>query len=126
MQTPLLGIDYGDKKLGLALADPLPQPLSVFRYSSFPEIVSYLRTYFSSQPVTGIVIGISEGESAEKARAFGNALYEAFSLPIAYVDETLTTHDAQVYALAAGKSRKSRREMEDAYAAAIILERYLS
>lgn len=118
--TKLLGIDYGEKKIGLAIADSLvAEPLKVV--SSLDGVVSEIR----KNNIEKIVVGISEGESADKAKAFGRILQERVGMEVVFQDETLSTQEAQTLAMEAGIKRKKRKGMEDAFAAALILQNYL-
>jgi putative Holliday junction resolvase len=117
----LLGIDYGEKKIGLALASgPLSEPIGVIKISNFktqiPEICQ-------EHKVEKIVVGISEGKMAAKTRKFAQGLKAIINLPIEFQDETLTTQEARSKMKQAGK--RIRGKKEDAFAAALILQSYL-
>jgi len=121
-----LGIDYGDAKVGIALAEgPLASPLAVIRYKNYEELIAKIKKVLEDEGVEEIVVGVSEGESAEKSREFGIRLSEALSVPVNFVDETLSSQDAQKLSVEAGMKRKKRRGMEDAFAATLILQSYL-
>jgi len=68
---------------------------------------------------------MSEGEMGKESKRFGEKLKIEFKLPLHYQDETLTTRKAQELSFEAGIKRKKRKEMEDAYSAALILQEYL-
>lgn len=123
----ILGIDYGRRKIGLAIADgPLAEPLKMFRYSNFKDLIKKIRTEIEGKQIEKIVIGISEGEMAKETKHFALAISQLFSdIKVETSDETLTTQDAQVLSKEAGIKRKKRHEMEDAYAATIMLQKYL-
>ncbi len=109
----ILGIDYGRRKIGLAIAESgLAEPWKVVG-------ISQLENILETEKFDRIVVGISEGEMAEESKRFAEKIgAETF-------DETLTTQDAQRLAVESGMSRKKRKGMEDAYAAAIMLQNYL-
>ena len=89
----ILGIDYGDKKIGFAIAEgPLAEPINVVRISSVEDGVEKVTRVVKKEQAQRIVIGISEGTSAKEATRFGNLLKEKLSLPVTYQDETLTTN----------------------------------
>jgi len=116
----ILGVDYGRKKIGLAIAESLlAEPLRVV--DSLAEIKKIIQT----KNVEKIVVGVSEGKSAKEAREFGRKLHQESGLEIIFQDETLSTQDAQSFSQAAGMKRKKRKELEDAFAATIILQSYL-
>jgi len=114
----LLGIDYGQKKIGLAIADgPLAEPLKTLR-EKIREIVRTLK-------IEKIVVGISEGEMGRESKKFSLSLSRSLRIPVGTFDETLTTVEAQRLSIEAKVKRKKRRELEDAYSATLILQDYL-
>ncbi len=124
----LLGIDYGRKKIGLAIGDTnsgLAEPLKVIRFENLEEGLEKVMQEIKVEEVERIVLGISEGEMAEETKEFGRKIEAKLKIAVAFQDETLTTHEAQNYAIEAGIKRKKRKLMEDAYSAALILQAYL-
>jgi len=116
----LLGVDYGDKKIGLALAAAsLAEPYKVV--ANLTEVVSEIKL---NKPEK-IILGISEGQSAQKAREFGAKLHQETGIEVILQDETLSTREAQDLSIEAGIKRNKRHKMEDAFAATLILQRYL-
>jgi len=119
----ILGIDWGEAKIGVAIsAGKLAEPLAVFTPDS---LMSQILKLVNDNSAEKIIVGISENESEEKAREFGKKLKEIVSIPVEFVDETLSTYEAQYLAVEAGVPQKKRKEMEDAFAATLILQRYL-
>lgn len=116
----ILGIDYGRKKVGLAIADGiLAEPHKVLRVANFDDAVQKVKQVLQVLQVDRVVVGVSEGAMAEESKSFAEKIgAETF-------DETLTSQDAQRLSIEAGISRKKRRGMEDAYAAALMLQNYL-
>ncbi len=122
----ILGIDYGKKKIGLALAtSKIAEPFMVLRVKSFQEGIDRVVDVVEYERIEKIVIGISEGKMAEETRAFGKRIEEQSDKQIVYQDETLSTQKAQELSIEAGIGRKKRKSLEDAYSAAIILQAYL-
>lgn len=116
----ILGIDYGKSKIGLATSDgPISEPWKVVKVKSFEDAVEKIKLVLTEASVDKIVVGISEGEMGEESKRFAEKIGAEIS------DETLSTQDAQKMSIEAGIGRKKRREMEDAYAAAIMLQNYL-
>jgi len=115
-----LGIDYGRRKVGLAIADgPLAEPLQVIRYSDADVLKEKLNQIIKGEKIEKVIVGVSEGEMGKESENFAREIgAETF-------DETLSTRDAQTLSREAGISRKKRRELEDAYAAAIMLQNWL-
>lgn len=119
----LLGVDYGGKKIGIAMSDGLlAQPVGVISGKSWQD---HLRKLCRLQKIDTIIIGISEGKTAQETKEFINLLHKLVSIPIKTWDETGTTQDATKKLIAAGKKRSRRRRIEDAVAAAIILQSYI-
>ena len=96
----VLALDYGEKRLGLALSDPLAiiaQPAGYLRTKILGDNLELLATLCHDRQVVQIVIGLpknmdgGEGESAERARCFGDQVEKCLKLPVEYVDERLTT-----------------------------------
>jgi putative Holliday junction resolvase len=115
-----LGIDYGRSKIGVALGvNSFAEPLKVIRVDSFEDAVSKVRKEIEIEKPSRVVVGISEGEMAEESKKF------AEKLGALTFDETLTSKDAQKLSIEAGISRTKRHQMEDAYAATIMLQGYL-
>ena len=126
--TKLLGIDYGQKKIGLAIGDDqsrLAEPLLVVRVGSLEEALEKVAKVVEIEKVEKMVIGVSEGVTAEKTRIFGEQLLEKAGCEVVYQDETLTTYHAQTLSLQANLKQKKRKDREDAYAAALIVQAYL-
>lgn len=122
----IVGIDYGRRKIGIAVSEGiLAEPFEVIRFESEEEALKKLGEVVQTEQVGRIVVGISEGKMAQETRKFGRRLEERLNLPIVFQDETLTTQVAQELSISAGIRRKKRREMEDAYSAALILQAYL-
>ena len=124
----LLGIDYGRKKTGLAVGDTdskFAEPLIVIKSENKRELIKKISQYAKVERVGKIVLGISEGKMAEETKKFGREIRVEIELPVVYSDETLTTHEAQRLSLESGVKRKKRKDMEDAFAAALMLQNYL-
>lgn len=121
-----LGVDYGRSKVGLAIADgPLAEPLKVIRYKDIDELVKRIETEIEKESAEKIVVGISEGKMALESKKFSLSLRKKLNIAVETFDETLTSQDARRLSQEAGINRKKRKEMEDAYAAAIMLQNYL-
>ena len=122
----ILGIDYGKRKIGLALArGPFAEPHRVIRFKGEEEALRKVIQVIEVEQIEQIVVGISSGELAKLSKNFGNKLSELANIPVYFQDETLTTQEAQRLSFEAGIKRKKRKSLEDAYAAALILQNYL-
>ncbi len=125
----LLGIDYGDKRIGLALSDPegtLARRLLTLENDG--EAVQRLGELTRQHGVEGIVMGIPLGfsgasEQTAKVEAFIGRLEQALDLPIARMNEILTSKMAQENLIRAGV--RDVKAILDQEAARIILQDYL-
>lgn len=109
----ILGIDYGKRKIGLAIGvNGFSEPWKVVNLVELKKILEV-------EKFDKLVVGVSEGEMAEESRNF------AREIGATTFDETLSTKDAIKMSIEAGIKRKKRKEMEDAYAASLMLQNYL-
>ncbi len=126
-----LGIDYGTKRVGLAISDGLgltARPLEVVpRPDVVDRVTDLVSTYDVARLIIGLPTGLSghEGEAAEGARRLGEEICEATGVGVEYVDERFTSRIAEEALLGSGMKRRTRRETVDKVAAAIILQTYL-
>lgn len=127
----ILALDYGRKRIGLAISDPLgltAQPLgAVSTEKIFEELPQVVQKY----EIVKIVIGLPKslngtlGPAAEKVKIFAQKISELLKLECLLVDERLSTKEVEKAMIAADLSRKKRREVIDQSAAALILQTYL-
>ena len=121
----LLGIDFGRAKIGLAVSEGfLAEPYSVIRYEDEKELLEKIKVLVDKEQIDKVVVGVSEGKSAEEATSFGEKLRE-LGLEIIFFDETLSTVSAQELSREAGMKRKKRKALEDAFAASVMLQSFL-
>jgi putative Holliday junction resolvase len=122
----LLGIDYGQRKIGLAFADSfLAEPLRVIRFEAEDEVLEKIKKVVEEEEVDKVVIGLSEGEMAEKTIAFAQKLAKVLTVPMVFQDETFSTQDAQRLSIESGMKKAKRKGLEDAFAAAVMLQSFL-
>lgn len=121
-----LGIDYGRRKIGLAVSNGrLSEPFQVIRYKDYDKMIAHVVRVIDIQKIENIIVGMSENEMGDEIKKFASILGSHTSVPIVFSDETLTSHDAIEMSVASGMGRKKRKEMEDAFAASIMLQNYL-
>jgi putative holliday junction resolvase len=127
----LLGLDLGEKTIGLALSDRLltvATPFDTLKRGKFSADAAQLGIIISKQGVGGLVVGLplnmdgSDGPSAQSARAFGRNWAAHSPLPLLFQDERLSTAAVTRTLLEADASRKRRGEVVDKMAAAYILQ----
>lgn len=129
-----LGIDLGDKRIGLAVSDPsglLATPLGVYQREYIEADIAFLAEKLNETKAQEVVLGLprnmdgSYGERAQIVRNFGQKLAEALGVKVHYYDERLSTIQAERVLLAADMSRKKRRKVIDKLAAQLILQGFL-
>jgi putative pre-16S rRNA nuclease len=127
----LLGLDLGEKTIGLALSDTLlmvATPMETLKRGKFSADAQILGGLIAKQGVGGLVVGLplnmdgSEGPSAQSAKAFARNFTRLSALPIVFWDERLSTSAVTRTLIEADTSRKRRSEVVDKMAAAYILQ----
>jgi putative Holliday junction resolvase len=130
----LLGLDYGTKRVGLALSNreqTIATPHETYERRDAVQDARYLVRVVQEYTVVGIVVGLpvhmsgDEGEKAREARAFGEWAAKATERPVVYADERFTTAQANEHLSAAQLSPKKRKAIRDMLAAQILLQSYL-
>ena len=131
----ILGVDWGEKRIGLAISDPLgitAQALDTVRYSSLRESIAEVARTIRPFKIGRVVIGLplrldgSSGTQAQRVREWGKKLSRTLDLPVVFQDERLTSQEAERVLLQANLRRRRRRELTDRLAAQIILQSYLN
>lgn len=130
----IMGLDVGDKTIGVALSDPLgwtAQGLEVIRRSDFKKDLARLQEIIKQYEVEKIVLGLPKnmngtiGPQGEKVLAFRDGLQGQIDLPMELWDERLTTVAAEKMLIQADVSRAKRKKVIDKMAAGVILQGYL-
>jgi|SRR5437764_4263726 len=130
--NPILGIDFGQARIGLAISDELrwlAHPLETIpaNKNSAKRIAEIVRDRKIDKVVVGIPRHMSGaiGESAKKALDFAADLRQKLPCPVATWDERLTTVAANRALTAAGKKTRETRKFIDQVAAQMILQGFL-
>ena len=130
----ILGIDYGDARIGLALSDAsatLCGRAWTLTEWNLDRAVDAIADVVRTEGVERIVLGLpknmdgSEGVRAEKSRRFKEMLEAECALPVVLWDERRSSIEAHAILHASGKKEKKHRKTVDAVAASLILEGYL-
>ncbi|MCG6537441.1 MAG: Holliday junction resolvase RuvX [Syntrophales bacterium LBB04] len=130
----VLGLDYGEKRIGVAICDELgltAQGVAVIERKNKKRDLAALGHYVKTYGVEKIVIGYplrldgTTGIQCEKVDRFIKALASVFPIPIMRWDETLTTKDAEEFLRTANVRAKKRKAVVDKIAAGLILQGYL-
>ena len=130
----ILGIDYGTKRIGLAVSDELgmiAQPLEFVPAEPQTAAIARLLAVLTIKEVGLMLIGMprnmdgSYGPAAEKVRQFITVVQAATPVPVKTWDERLTSAQANRYLIQANVRREDRKQKVDKTAAAILLQSYL-
>lgn len=130
----ILSIDYGGKRTGLAVTDPLQIIATGLTTIPSQELIPFLKKYFLTEPVELIIIGLpknqdgSETHGTPLAEAAIKKLQKEFPhIPLKTVDERFTSNLARKAMLEMGMKKKDRRDKKlvDEIAATIMLQEYM-
>jgi len=129
----LLGLDVGDRRIGVAVSDPtgsLASPVEVYYRRGPKQDIDHVASLLQEYEATGIVVGLpknmngSEGPQAEKTRDFAQALGDR-GVSVSLWDERLSTVEATRRMVEQRHKRRGIQQRIDAEAAALILQTYL-
>jgi len=127
----LLGLDVGEKTIGLALSDlgrMIATPMQTIQRVKFGVDVQKLAAIIAQQLVGGLIIGLpmnmdgSEGPRAQSTRQFARNILKQIDLPVLLWDERMSTMAVTRILIDADASRARRAELVDKMAAAYILQ----
>ena len=130
----ILSIDYGKRRTGLAVTDPLQIIAGGLCTVETPQLMTYLTQYMQREEVERIVIGLptqTNGQPSEnqaRVREFTGRLKKAFpDLDVVFWDERFTSVMAHQAMIESGISRKRRQDkaLVDEISATIILQSYM-
>lgn len=127
----LMGLDIGEKTIGLALSDSglsIASPYETIKRTKFTRDAAELLAFAAKEGVGGFVLGLplnmdgSEGPRAQSTRQFARNLAELTPLPICFQDERMSTMAVTRTLIDADRSRKRRKDLVDKMAASYILQ----
>lgn len=134
-QTRILGLDIGDRRIGIALSDGLgltAQPMFTLHRTSNPkEDLRSLARMVRKHEVEELVVGLplhmtgEESPQAKKTRAFANQLAEKTGLPLHLWDERLSSYEADQILKRSISDPAQRKALLDQVSAAVILQGFL-
>jgi putative Holliday junction resolvase len=128
----IMGLDVGDRRIGVATCDPLEivaSPREVVKRNGHE--LEYLEQFVRDEEIERVVVGMpydEEGQigpQARKVQSLLNQLRARLSVPVVEWDEHLSTWEAESVLIDAGQRRAERRRVVDKLAAAVILRSYL-
>jgi len=130
----ILGIDYGAKRIGLAISDETSQiafPLCVLQNSGPRRVAEEINKIITERNVESLVLGLplnldgTKGIAADNLERFASFLKQHVKVPVEFWDERLSTRIAERAMIEGGLRREHRRQCIDRAAAQIILQSYL-
>ena len=135
MKGKLLGVDFGLKRVGLAVCDGLhilATPLPVYNTGSMRQSIDFVAQVAKDREVSGVVVGLplnmdgTESVQSGRARAFARNLAKVAGLPVELYDERLTTVEADELLIEAGvKNAAERAKLVDSMSAKVMLQSYI-
>ncbi len=134
MTGRVLGVDYGKKRTGVALSDPMgviAQGLETIQHKSIDQTVSRLHALVQQYEVAQIVVGQPltlsgrMGDAVVAVQAFVEKLEMVVALPVILIDERFTSVIAKRIMLEFGKSPSKNKAKVDEISASLILQTYL-
>jgi len=134
MTGRIMAIDYGTKRIGIAMTDPLcifAKAHSVLENSGFEDILPKIQALIDENEVCKVVVGMpyaidgSYTPKTTETEDFKKKLQERLKIPVLSYDERYSSADAEAELKMMGKSWQESRKMVDAMAAAMILKSYL-
>ncbi len=133
-KNKILGVDLGEKRIGLAISDTLgilAHPYKTVPWQGIKKLINDLQEIIKSEHIVQIVVGIPytmQGTHSQKTDSMlhiVDQLKESMKIPIITVDERLTTKMAHQALHAVGKKPSKQRDKVDQIAAVFILQSYL-
>lgn len=130
----MLGVDYGDARIGLSVCDELEilaTPLCTVKSESMRKNIDKVAEIAKRESVQKIVLGLplnmdgTEGVRASKTRSFGNVLQKVSGIPVEYFDERLSSVEAEEIMETVQLKKSKRKNVIDRIAAQIILQSYM-
>lgn len=130
----ILGIDYGDRRIGLAVSDELQitaQALGTYEVANDKTDEKYFTKLVADLRIEKIVLGLplrmdgTPGSRVDKTKAFAKWLKGFLDIPIVYWDERLTTKEAMGILNQQNIKGRTKKELKDRISAVIILSNFL-
>lgn len=131
----ILALDYGEKRIGIALSDPnriFSKPLCVLSNKGFEQLLEELKKLITLHQVTLLIVGIpyaidgSITPKTEECQQIMNRLKDVLSIPVEGFDERYSTWEANEELKKMGYNWRQAKEIKDAMSAAMILKEFLN
>lgn len=130
----LLGLDYGTKRIGIAITtfeQNIASPLDNYTRQTADQDQKHLQKIITEYQCKGLVVGLpvhmsgDEGQKAKEARQFGDWISDFACIPVRYWDERYSSATAEEFLMNMNINRKKRKAYLDKLAAQIILQSFL-
>jgi putative Holliday junction resolvase len=130
----ILGLDYGSRRIGAAVSDPLgmmAQPLPPIAREGDRKDLARIGRLAAELGADSVVLGLplllngDEGPAAARAREFGARIEGELSLPVTMWDERMTTVQSERHLIDSGVRRERRKELRDSLSAMFLLQSVL-
>ncbi len=130
----ILGLDYGEKRVGLALSDPLgitAQPLSLLDRENDPKVIGEIEKLIGPHEVELVLVGLpislsgKDSPQTKRTRRFISKLRKRLSVKVIHWDERLSTAEADRALRDMEVRPRERKKRRDVVAAQLILQGYL-
>jgi putative holliday junction resolvase len=130
----LLGIDYGQRRIGVAITDEsgrFVRPFTVIDRKKIPDAVGALKTIIEQEQAAKLVVGLpldiddNDTIMAKEIREFTQRLVAAADKPVEFIDESLTSRQATFMLRSRKKKLRRNKASVDSIAACLILEAFV-
>ena len=128
----MLGLDHGEKRVGVAISDPLGMTAQALPFlandgSFFEKLRVLVAQYAVRMIVVGLPMNLKGGDSAQTGyvRVFADEVRERTGLEVIFRDERFSTMAVTRHLIGAGVSREKRKHVIDSQSAAFVLQGYL-
>jgi putative Holliday junction resolvase len=131
----ILGLDYGKRRIGVALSDPLgvtAQPFETWNVRDWKSIILKISTLIKQMNVEKVVVGLPLSLSGEKSsmtkevERFATKLYNYIQIPVILIDERLTSVQSEHILRKMNIKYSKKKHKVDLLAAVLILQNYLN
>ena len=134
MNKRILGIDYGNRRIGLAISDPLnifAKPFHTIDKNKKPKFLNEIYEVIKNMNIEKVVVGLPlnmkgiDSEQTKIVRKFVQILKKNINIPIIFQDERLSSKSAKEYLIMQNISPSKNKKSVDSVAASIILQEFL-
>ena len=134
MKKRILGIDYGNRRIGLAISDTLnifAKPFHTIDKNKKPKFLNEIHEVIKNKKIEKVVVGLPlnmkgiDSEQTKIVREFVQTLKKKINIPIIFQDERLSSKSAKEYLIMQNISPSKNKKSVDSVAASIILQEFL-